>query len=46
MAIYFQVDGYMSYSTTCLQQHFSLFGELAKGKKGKRFRNIIWLATI
>jgi hypothetical protein len=27
------------------QQHFSMFGEVAKGKKSKQFWHIIWLTT-
>ncbi|PNX82710.1 hypothetical protein L195_g038743 [Trifolium pratense] len=28
-----------------VSQHFTLFGDIAKGKNSKWFRHIIWLAT-
>jgi hypothetical protein len=32
--------------TVRVQQHFLKFGDLVKGKINKRFRHLVWLATM
>jgi hypothetical protein len=38
--------GLSFFMTVRVQQHFLKFGDLVKGKINKRFRHLVWLATM